>query len=384
MSKPLDGIRILDFSSEGPGTFASSLLADYGAEVVTVLPPEEASRGADRMYGRSKRSLSLNLKFSGAIELILGIANKFDVLIESMRPGKMEALGLGPEVIAASAPRLIYARLTAFGQTGPLSTKAGHDINAIAISGALSLCGIDQPTPPAALLGDFAGGSLMLVTGILLALIDRHRSGRGQIVDAAMSDGSTLLVGGMLPLHNRGLWGPQGTNFLDGSAPYYTTYQCADGKWIAVGAIERKFFTALIRGLNLEDLIAPQDQKSPEKAEFIRESFARQFRTKTRVDWEQVFDSIDACVSPVLGLSDLSSHAHHIARGSVYVAEEGLEAGVAPRLSACMDCKITSRRTDGSDSESILRELGISERELQDALTSGAVLAAPSSTSNTC
>jgi alpha-methylacyl-CoA racemase len=382
MQSPLTGIRVLDFSALGPGPFASRLLADYGADVVTVESPETDFVDAERLFGRAKRSLVLNLKAPGARELVLQMIGHFDVLIESMRPGKMETLGLGPDTVATRAPRVIYARLTAFGQHGPLSSKAGHDINAIAIGGALSLCGIGQPLPPAALLGDFAGGSMMLVVGVLLAIIERQRSGVGRVVDAAMSDGAALLVGGMLPLHNRGLWGPQGTNHLDGSAPYYTTYRCADGKWIAVGAIEPKFFAALITALNLKNLIDPADQLEKMQQTRIRELLSKTFMSRSRDEWEEIFRGVDACVSPVLDMNDLATHPHHIARGSVYQASDGVQAGVAPRLSDCDRQPGGPSPAKGADSESVLRECGFSARAITDAIASGAVIAAAASKNN--
>jgi len=372
LNKPLAGIRVLDFSALGPGPFASRLLADYGAEVVMVeqprIPVHDTNRGTS---GRGKKSIILDLKAPGAADFVLGIADQFDVLLESMRPGKMESLGLGPRELAECAPRLIYARLTAYGQSGPLSQKAGHDINAIAIGGALSVCGIEQPMPPAALLGDFGGGSMMVVLGVLLALIERQKSGLGRVVDASMTDGATLLAGSLLSGHSAGSWGPQGTNLIDGSRPFYRTYQCADGQWMAVGAIEPKFFHQLILGLGLEGVVDPRDQMNPEKAEFIQEQFANKFLEKTRDEWEQALEDFDACASPVLGLGDLAGHPHHQSRGSVLATPNGgAEPGVFPLIEGVDNAVGGPSHARGADTESVL---GACDKTLQEAISAGIV-----------
>jgi alpha-methylacyl-CoA racemase len=374
-AKPLAGIRVLDFTALGPGPFASRLLADYGAEVVMVEQPEVPVYDTNRgHFGRGKKSIVLDLKAPGATQFVLGIADKFDVLLESMRPGKMESLGLGPREVAECAPRLIYTRLTAFGQTGPLSQKAGHDINAIAIGGSLSLCGIGQPLPPHALLGDFAGGSMMIVIGVLLALRERQQSGRGRVVDASMTDGATQLSGAMMSGVKSSQMGPQGTNLIDGSRPFYTTYRCADGKWMAVGAIEPKFFREVIRGLNLEGVVEPRDQMNPAKATFIHKQFADKFLTKTRDDWERAFADFDACVSPVLGLGELPLHPHHQSRGSAFATSDGsVEPGIVPRLEGVDHTPSGPSLARGADTRSVMSACGVSEQALQAAIATGIV-----------
>ena len=368
LTKPLQGIRVLDFSALGPGPFAARLLADYGAEVVTVESPAVDFSDAGRMFGRGKKSIILDLKADGAAEFVLGIADQFDVLIESMRPGKMEALGLGPEIVKERAPRLIYARLTGFGQSGPLAAKAAHDINALAISGCLSLCGISQPLPPAALLGDFAGGSMMVVVGTLLALLERERTGEGTVVDAAMVDGATLLIGAMLPMLNKGMWGNQGSNLLDGSRPFYTTYQCADGKWMAVGAIEAKFWYELIRALELQDEIDPAHQHDESSFVKTRELLSKKFLSRSRDDWTQAFEFVDACVTPVLQMDELVNHPHHIARHTVYASGGGVHAGLAPKLSTVDECLVERVPEKGADGYEVLLGCGLSSEEISWAI----------------
>ena len=374
--KPLAGIRVLDLSALGPGPFASRLLADYGAEVVMVEQPETPVYDTNRGFsGRGKTSIILDLKAHGAVQFVLSIVDKFDVLLESMRPGKMEALGLGPREVAERAPRLIYTRLTAFGQTGPLSQKAGHDINAIATAGVLSLCGTDQPLPPYALLGDFAGGSMMVVIGVLLALLERQQSGRGRVVDASMTDGATLLAGSMMAGVKEGQMDPsEAAKMVNGSRPFYTTYRCADGKWMAVGAVEPKFFREVIRGLNLEGIVEPRDQMKSEKAEFIHKQFADKFLEKTRDEWERIFSDIDACVSPVLGLGELPLHPHHQSRATVFTNSKGfIEPGIVPRIENVDYMPAGPAPARGADTKSVMSACGVGEQAAQAAIAAGIV-----------
>ncbi len=366
---------MLDLSALGPGPFAARILADHGADVVTVETPRAEGADVERFYGRGKKSIVIDLKAPGAVALVADMCAHFDVLIESMRPGKMEALGLGPVELCARFPRLIYTRLTCFGQTGPLSGMAGHDINAIAIGGALALCGRDAPEQPPAILGDFASGSLMAVIGILLALFAREKSGTGQVVDAAMSDGAALLAGSMLPLFDHGLWGKRGTNLFDGGAPFYTTYQCADGKWVAVGSFEPKFFAGLVRVLDLEADVSSSAQFDPAQAARCAALFRDRFARRNRGEWERLFDAADCCVTPVLELDELADHPHHQARGSVVRDASGLQAGIAPRLSAS-DQRVSDRPPEkGADGIRILRDAGFSADRIEAALQAGIVQA---------
>jgi alpha-methylacyl-CoA racemase len=370
---PLHGLRVLDFSALGPGPYASRILADHGADVVSVEAPTTDMHDAQRMMGRNKRSIVIDLQKPDGKEIALDLLPKFDVLIESMRPGKMERLGLGPNIALKRNPRLIYARLTAFGQDGPLAQSAGHDINAIAIAGALALVGLDRPIPPAALVGDFGSGALMIVVGILLALYRLQFDGKGTVVDAAMSDGASVLAGGVMPLFNLGEWGPRGTNLIDGSRPFYSTYQCADGKWLAVGAIEPKFFATVIEVLDLSKEIKIEDQFDASKADAMRALIAARVATRTRDEWALLFEHRDGCVHPVLELEELAEHPHHQARKSVYADNGAIFSGTAPRLSGFDLVTSGWSPKKGEHTIDVLREADIDESRIRNALTSAAL-----------
>lgn len=377
--KPLSGVRVLDLSALGPGPYAARLLADHGADVVSVESPTVDTNDVERMFGRGKKSIVIDLKAPGAIDLVADLAGNFDVLIESMRPGKMESLGLGPDTLLARYPRLIYLRITCFGQTGPLAQAAGHDINAIAIGGALALCGRDAPEPPPTLLGDFASGSLMGVIGVLLALYEREQSGRGQVIDASMSDGAALLAGALLPMFSKGLWSKQrGTNVLDGGAPFYKTYRCADDKWMAVGAYEPKFFAGLVAVLGLTAEVPLKAQFDSARATEFEALFRTRFLSKPRAEWEVLFDAADVCVSPVVELDELADHPHHHARRSVFQDQSGLHSGIAPRLSRADQTVSDAVPVRGEHGFETLRSAGFSVERIGAAVAAGIVLAAGS------
>ncbi len=366
--RPLEGIRVLDFSTLA-APWASMLLAAYGADVIAVEAPQSAFEDTLRSagFGRGKRSIVIDLKTPNAVELILQIVPNCDVVIEAMRPGKMESLGLGPEAIRHVSPHTIYARFSNFGHSGPLHQKGGHDINAIALGGALSLVGLDQPLPPASMLGDWASGGLPLIIGILLAIIERQRTGRGQVVDATMSDGAAMLAGPALEMKKLGVGGPRGTNLLDGSRPYYTTYLCADGKWLAVGSIEPKFFSSLLRTLELDQSINVADQYrwSETESERVKGIIANRVLEKSRDEWLRIFEDVDACVTPVLELEEIGGHEHNLHRCSVIQAKDGPTSGVAPRLSNRPFVLGQEIPTKGQNSVEVLREFGLCETDIE-------------------
>ena len=316
------------------------VLADHGADVVRIVRPTRASPAVDdvelsELMTRNKRTLVLNLKdpagLSGAARLI----ENCDVLIEGLRPGITERLGLGSEACCKRNPRLIYARMTGWGQSGQLSARAGHDINYLALSGTLDAIGRadERPFAPLNLVGDFGGGSMLLVIGILMALVERERSGRGQVVDAAMLDGIALLSQMLLEMKGNGAWpGQRGENLLDGGAPFYDTYVCADGRFIAVGALEPQFYRALIDGLGLAmDELPPQmDQIGWPK---LRAAFASAFLRHTRDEWTQTFAGTDACVTPVLTTAEAVSDVHLVSRHTFCVVDGVVQASPAPRMS---------------------------------------------------
>ncbi|WP_320065524.1 CaiB/BaiF CoA-transferase family protein [Micromonospora sp. RTGN7] len=319
MAGPLSGLRILEFAGLAPGPHAAMVLADLGADVVRICRPGQDSEPvATNHLLRGRDSFAVDLKSATGRELATRLAARADVLIEGHRPGVMERLGLGPDKCLDDNPRLIYARITGWGQDGPLSPRAGHDINYVALTGVLRAIGhADQrPVPPLNLVGDFGGGSMFLLVGILAALWERDRSGRGQVIDAAMIDGVGVLANAIWGLRATNRWSDErGTNLLDSGAPFYDTYECADGEYVAVGAIEPQFYAALLDGLGLTaaDLAAQNDRANWPR---VRARLAQEFARHPRAHWETVFADTDACVTPVLSFAEAPHHPHQRARGN--------------------------------------------------------------------
>ncbi|MEU3169117.1 CaiB/BaiF CoA-transferase family protein [Streptosporangium sp. NPDC006930] len=332
---PLAGVRVLELAGLAPGPFAGMMLADHGAEVLRVDRVSVVAKAGDRpradVMDRGKRTVGLDLKSPQGVAAFKELARRADVVVDVFRPGVAERLGIGPADLHAVNPRLIYGRMTGWGQDGPLAPTAGHDIDYIAVSGALSMLGRagERPTPPINILGDFAGGGLMLAYGVLLALIERERTGVGQVIDAAMVDGAATLFAMFCHGVQTGGWGPRGTNLLDTGAPMYDTYETADGGYMAVGALEPQFWTEMITLMGLEDL-PDRDDRSRWPA--LRERLAEAFRSRTRAEWEAVFDGTDACVSPVLEMGEAADHPHNKARGT-FVEIGGIrQPAPTPRL----------------------------------------------------
>ncbi|MDQ6685381.1 MAG: CoA transferase, partial [Pseudomonadota bacterium] len=339
-SGPLVGVRVLELEAIGPAPFAAMMLADMGADVLRVdrAEPGDLGLGVPRRFDtmlRGRRSLRLDLKRTEAGAALLDLASRADVLIEGFRPGVMERLGLGPEVALARNPALIYGRMTGWGQSGPLAAQAGHDIDYIALSGALHAMGRagSAPPPPLNLVGDFGGGGLLLAFGIVCALNERQRSGAGQVVDAAMVEGASLLTTMFSGLRAAGLWRDErGSNSLDSGAPWYDSYETADGGYVAVGALEGRFYAALLRGLELDPAALP-DRSEHARWPELRRVFASRFRQRSRDEWCRVFADSDACVAPVLTFAEAPRHAQAVARQS-FVSLDGIEQpAAAPRLS---------------------------------------------------
>lgn len=331
---PLDGIRVVELAGQGPGPHAAMMLADLGADVVRVLRPGAAQSVEVSHTFRGRTVVEADLKDGTALAEVRELIDRADVLIEGFRPGVVERLGVGPAETCARNPRLVYGRMTGWGQDGPYARRAGHDINYISVTGALHAIGDHGPVPPLNLLGDYGGGSMMLLAGILAALFERERSGRGQVVDAAMVDGVAYLLQAIWGHIADGSWIDRpGSNALDGGAPFYRTYRCADGKYVAVGAIEPPFYERLIAGLELEQAaLPPQQERSswPQLAEAIGAAFSR----RTRDEWTAVFDGTDACVTPVLSFAEATFDPHAQARSLYRRAAGGVEVAPAPRLSA--------------------------------------------------
>src|SRR6266702_6947558 len=302
---PLDGVRVVEIASLAPAPFGCMILTDLGADVRRVERPASCRPGTRAPVDpltRGRRSIGLNLKDPAGVELLLRLLGSADVLVEGFRPGVTERLGFGPQVCAQRNPGLIYARMTGWGQDGPLAPTAGHDIDYIAISGALHPIGRagERPVPPLNLVGDFGGGGLLLAMGLLAALYERAGSGRGQVVDASMVDGAALLTTQLHGLHAAGLWGNErGANTLDGGAPFYDTYRASDGRYVAVGAIEQRFWADLLHVLDLDGEPMP-DRANPDNWPAVREILAARIATRTRDEWAKLAEGTDACLTPVL------------------------------------------------------------------------------------
>lgn len=336
---PLNGLTVLEFPAIGPVPFCAMLLADLGATVLRIEREEDAGLGIERprrfqISHRGRKSLKLDLKRPQALKLVQALIGRSDVLIEGFRPGVMERLGLGPEVCLALNPGLVYGRMTGWGQTGPLAPYAGHDINYIALTGALDAIGRQgqPPTPPLNLVGDFGGGSLYLALGILSAIWERHRSGHGQVVDAAIVDGTLSLLGGHIGMVAAGLAkGKRGSNMLDSGSPFYDVYACADGRWLAVGAIEDKFFSQLVSkvGLDANDALRQKREDWPS----LRRDLAEAFLQKNAEEWRATFDGTDCCVTIVSSVEEAFADPHLAARKSFIELDGVSQPAPAPRFS---------------------------------------------------
>lgn len=368
MAGPLSGVRVVELAGMGPGPHAAMLLADLGADVVRVerpggdatvlLPPERD------FVLRGRRSVAADLKSAEGRELVRGLVRRADVLIEGFRPGVTARLGVGPEDCLALNPRLIYASVTGWGQDGPLAQRAGHDINYLAVSGILHALGRagERPQPPLNLVGDLGGGSLFLALGILAALLERGRSGRGQVVDAAIVDGGSVLMQMVWGLHEAGLWSlERGTNLIDTGAPFYDTYECADGRHVAVGAVEPAFYAQLLAVLGLDSAALP-DQLDRSGWPLLREVLAKTFLTRTRDDWAGLFADTDACVSPVLDLDEAALHPQLVARGTLSDPGNGRQAMPAPRFSRSRPETPAAAPTPGQDTAGVMADWGVRGR----------------------
>ena len=332
---PLAGLRVVEFAGIGPGPFACMLLSDMGADVVTIDRPTRKLGDRNNITGRGRSVVLADLKDPAAREDVMALLEQADVLIEGFRPGVMERLGFGPDVVAARNPRLVYGRMTGWGQHGPLAQAAGHDLNYISIAGALHAIGPagGAPVPPLNLVGDYGGGSLYLIVGILAALHEAKRSGQGQVVDAAMSDGVISLMSNFVSHARRGLFREErGSNGLDGGAPYYRTFETADGQYISIGSIEPQFFKDLCERVGLPAALRDAQLDRARWPEMHTE-FERIFRSKTRDEWVALLEGTDVCFAPVLPLSEVPQHPHNVARQAFVDVEGVSHPAPAPRFS---------------------------------------------------
>ena len=355
---PLVGLRVLELAGLGPAPFACALLADAGADVVCIDRPD-SQHDPTNILARGRRSVSLDLKRPEDVSTALALAEKADLFIEGFRPGVIERMGLGPDVLLKHNPRLVIGRMTGWGQSGPLALTAGHDINYIALSGALASIGQagGPPVPQLNLVCDFGGGAMLLLIGLMAALHETKHSGRGQVVDAAMTDGSIALMGIFQWMRSQGRWnGPRGTNWLDGGAHYYGCYECADGRWLAVGAIEAPFYRALRERLGLLDDALFDTQNDPALWPTQKARLAAVFHLRDRQGWCEHFEGSDACVSPVLDLDEVAAHPHNMARGAMTSAFGVPQPSPVPRFSRTPGTTGEAPRAPGMDRVSVMRD----------------------------
>ncbi len=379
MAGPLEGVKIVELAGIGPSPYAAMLLADAGADILRL---ERASANAHSgavswdLLTRSRRSVGIDLKAPGAVDLVLDLVAQSDALIEGFRPGVAERLGLGPDACQAVNPKLVYGRMTGWGQEGPLGPRAGHDINYIALAGALWPMGRagDRPLPPLNLVGDFGGGGMMLAFGLCAAIINARSSGQGQVVDAAMVDGAASLMTMTYAFSHAGLWREErGANLLDTGAHFYEVYETKDGAYFAVGAIERQFYAELLDGLGLSGRDDLPDQMNREHWEEMKELFSGIFATKTRDEWTAIFQDRDACATPVLAPSEVLNDRHLSARGT-YVTNDGvLQPAPAPRFSKTPGEISSSPSEPGADTDEALGAWGVDADRLARLHASGAI-----------
>ena len=381
MTGPLHGVTVVELVGLGPGWFTGMMLSDLGADVVRVdrvadaLAADRTAPATNAMH-RGKQSVALDLKAAEGVEAFRRLVAEADAVIEVFRPGVAERLGVGPDDCLARNPRLVYGRLTGYGQTGPLAQTVGHDIDYIALAGALEPLGRagQPPTPPINVLGDFAGGGMLLAFGIVSALLSAARTGTGQVVDAAMVDGAALLLTPFFSARNNGFWGARGTNHLDTGAHFYEVYETSDGGGLAVGAIEPTFYAALVDGLGLSGDEDPAEQMDPNLWPAKKERFAAIFRTRTRAEWCEVFEGTDACVAPVLTPEEAPGHPHAVARDAFLSVAGVPQPAPAPPFSVTPEAVAGPPHHPGEDTDALLATVGYSPAELA-ALRRSSVIA---------
>ena len=387
MPGPLSHLTVIELAGIGPGPFACMMLADLGATVWRVdRLPGPPSRGGledlmrnDSIVDRGRRSISLNTKDPRGVEAVLKLVEQADVLIEGFRPGVAEKLGLGPEACRARNPRLVYGRMTGWGQSGPLSQAAGHDINYIALSGALHAMGAADrpPAPPLNLVGDYGGGGMLMVVGVLAACAEAQRSGQGQVVDTAMSDGAALLMSAQYGLMAKGFWQDRReSNFLDGAAHFYGTYACAGGGYVSLGAIEPQFYRQLLTLCGIEDP-AFQNQWDGGEWPALREKLAALFLTRSREQWCDLLEGTDVCFAPVLSMSEAPRHPHNAARGSFVHGEDGVvQPAPAPRFERTPTQLPPLAPVVGADTRALLAQAGYASADIEALCADGVAHAA--------
>ena len=377
---PLAGVRVIEMGGIGPSPFAAMLMADLGAEVIRIDRGSSDAANPFEVTLRSRKCIAVNIKTKQGIDIVKQLVETADVFMEGFRPGVMEKLGLGPDDLLALNPKLVYGRMTGWGQEGPMSQVAGHDINYVAVTGALDTIGRSTggPVPPLNLVGDFAGGGSYLVMGMLAALYSAQKTGQGQVVDASINDGVASLMNMILGYRGMGMWDQQRqNNIFDGGAHYYDTYECADGKWVSIGAIEIHFYELLVETMGLSEEVGEMSydaQFDKEKWHALRPVFARRFKEKTRDEWTDILGMLDVCYAPVLSMDEAMEYPQHIAR-ETYVEVDGVrQAAPAPKFSHTPTEVKSGPRPPGIDNELLMAELGFDEDEVSAMKANGVLV----------
>jgi alpha-methylacyl-CoA racemase len=371
---PLTGIRVVELAGLGPAPFAGMMLADMGADVVRIDRPEPTDARPLDPLKRGRRSITVDLKQPEGKDVVLRLCAASDALIEGYRPGVAERLGIGPDECLGANPRLVYGRMTGWGQEGPYAQAAGHDINYISLTGALAAIGSTggPPVAPLNLVGDFGGGGMLLAFGVVCGVLEAQRSGQGQVIDAAMVDGASLLMGMMYGFRARGEWElARGANRLDGGAPYYGIYECADGKHVSVGPLEPQFYKAFVEVTGADPgLLDRQPDKDRWAAD--REHIAGILATKTRDEWAELFEGVDACVAPILDMEEAAAHPHNVARGTYHVSEGVVHPSPAPRFSRTTP-EVGEPYRAGAATADVLRDAGFAPDEIDELVAANVV-----------
>jgi alpha-methylacyl-CoA racemase len=381
MAGPLTGLRIVEFAGIGPGPFCGMMLADHGAQVIRI-DRASGSRGGSSpvsradVLARGRKSIALDLKNAEGVALARKLCATADGLIEGFRPGVMERLGLGPDELLGDNPKLVYGRMTGWGQTGPYAPYAGHDINYIALAGALAHFGREgeKPTPPINMVGDFGGGGMMLAFGMVSALLNVARGGKGQVIDAAMTDGTAVLMGMIHGMKNAGVWKEElGVNTLDTGAHFYDTYETADGKYVSVGSIEPQFYAQLRELAGLTEDRDFDAQHDPSKWPALKAKLTDLFKTRTRAEWDSLMEHTDVCYAPVLTMSEAAEHPHNRAREAFVTIGDHVQPAPAPRYSETRPETPEPAPMPGDDSEEVLKDIGLNADEIARLREAGAV-----------
>ena len=381
MAGPLTGLRIVEFAGIGPGPFCGMMLADHGAQVIRI-DRASGSRGGSSpvsradVLARGRKSIALDLKNAEGVALARKLCATADGVIEGFRPGVMERLGLGPDELLGDNPKLVYGRMTGWGQTGPYAPYAGHDINYIALAGALAHFGREgeKPTPPINMVGDFGGGGMMLAFGMVSALLNVARGGKGQVIDAAMTDGTAVLMGMIHGMKNAGVWKEElGVNTLDTGAHFYDTYETADGKYVSIGSIEPQFYARLRELAGLTEDRDFDAQHDPSKWPALKAKLTDLFKTRTRAEWDALMEHTDVCYAPVLTMSEAAEHPHNRAREAFVTIGDHVQPAPAPRYSETRPETPEPAPMPGDDSEAVLKDIGLNADEIARLREAGAV-----------